>query len=113
MRFLRISDTDGRIEIINELAGHVRADAVIHTRAFGLKEFNVQSKKERIRRSRWYVYEAGALIRTERGTVRSSRTRCLKRSAPDALSVTDAIDSGIGRAILPIRASSDQRRYAA
>jgi len=33
---------------------------------FGLKEFNVKSKKERIRRYRRYVYEAGALNRPDR-----------------------------------------------
>src|SRR5210317_1143621 len=34
---------------------------------FGLKEFNVNSEKERIRRYRRYVYEAGALNRPEKG----------------------------------------------
>jgi len=33
---------------------------------FGLKEFNVKSKKERIRRYRRYVYEAGALNRPDK-----------------------------------------------
>ena len=33
---------------------------------FGLKEFNVKSKKERIKRHRRYVYEAGALIRPDK-----------------------------------------------
>ena len=33
---------------------------------FGLKEFNVKSKKERIRRYRRYVYEAGALSRPDK-----------------------------------------------
>jgi REP element-mobilizing transposase RayT len=33
---------------------------------FGLKEFNVKSKKERIRRYRRYVYEAGALERSDK-----------------------------------------------
>ena len=33
---------------------------------FGLKEFNVQSKKERIRRYRRYVYEAGAINRSDK-----------------------------------------------
>jgi putative transposase len=32
---------------------------------FGLKEFGVKSKKERIRRYRRYIYEAGALRRAE------------------------------------------------
>ncbi len=34
---------------------------------FGLKEFNVKSKKERIRRYRRYVYEAGAVNQPENG----------------------------------------------
>ena len=33
---------------------------------FGLKEFNVKSKKERIKRYRRYVYEAGALDRPDK-----------------------------------------------
>jgi hypothetical protein len=33
---------------------------------FGLKEFNVKSKKERIRRYRRYVYEAGSLNQPEK-----------------------------------------------
>jgi putative transposase len=33
----------------------------------GLKEFNVKSEKERIRRYRRYVYEAGAVNRPEKG----------------------------------------------
>jgi predicted phosphodiesterase len=35
MRFLLISDTHGRLGIINELAGRTRADAVIHAGDFG------------------------------------------------------------------------------
>ena len=35
MRFLLISDTHGKLGIINELAHHVRADAVIHAGDFG------------------------------------------------------------------------------
>jgi putative transposase len=37
---------------------------------FGLKEFNVKSKKERIRRYRRYVYEAGSLNQPEKGKVK-------------------------------------------
>jgi hypothetical protein len=33
---------------------------------FGLKEFNVKSQKERIRRYRRYVYEAGAINRPDK-----------------------------------------------
>ncbi len=39
---------------------------VISFRLIGLKEFNVKSKKERIRRYRRYVYEAGALSRPDK-----------------------------------------------
>ncbi len=35
MRFLLISDTHGKLEVINELAGTVQADAVIHAGDFG------------------------------------------------------------------------------
>ena len=35
---------------------------------FGLTEFNVKNEKERIRRYRRYVYEAGALNRSEKGS---------------------------------------------
>jgi len=37
---------------------------------FGLKEFNVKSMKERIRRYRRYVYEAGAVNQPEKGTAK-------------------------------------------
>ena len=37
---------------------------------FGLKEFNVKNKKERIRRYRRYVYEAGAIIRLDKMQVK-------------------------------------------
>jgi len=33
---------------------------------FGLEEFNVKGQKERIRRYRWYVYEAGAISRPDK-----------------------------------------------
>jgi len=37
---------------------------------FGLKEFKAKSEKERIRRYRRYVYEAGAVNRPEKGKTR-------------------------------------------
>jgi predicted phosphodiesterase len=37
MRFLLIRDTHGTLEIINELASNVRADAVIHAGGFGFR----------------------------------------------------------------------------
>jgi REP-associated tyrosine transposase len=56
----------------NSLGYHVQTnnrDEFLST-DFGLKEFNVKSKKERIRRYRRYVYEAGALNRPEKGKLR-------------------------------------------
>jgi putative transposase len=46
---------------------------------FGLKEFNVQSKKERIRRYRRYVYEAGALNQPKQGTVKVIEDKLLEK----------------------------------
>jgi REP element-mobilizing transposase RayT len=53
----------------NSLCYHVQTnnrDNFLST-DFGLKEFNVKSEKERIRRYRRYVYEAGAVNRPEKG----------------------------------------------
>jgi len=52
----------------NSLGYHVQtnnSDSFLST-DFGLKEFNVKSKKERIRRYRRYVYEAGAINRPDK-----------------------------------------------
>ena len=46
---------------------------------FGLKEFNVNSEKERIRRYRRYVYEAGALNRPEKGKTKVIGDRILEK----------------------------------
>jgi hypothetical protein len=46
---------------------------------FGLKEFNVKSKKERIRRYRRYVYEAGAVNRPEKGKTKVIGDRFLEK----------------------------------
>jgi putative transposase len=47
----------------NSLGYHVQTDNQddFLSLDFGLKEFNVNSEKERIRRYRRYVYEAGAI----------------------------------------------------
>jgi hypothetical protein len=53
----------------NSLGYHVQTnnrDKFLST-DFGLKEFNVKGEKERIRRYRRYVYEAGAVYRPEKG----------------------------------------------
>ncbi len=52
----------------NSIGYHVQTnnrDSFLST-DFGLKEFNVKSQKERIRRYRRYVYQAGALTRPEK-----------------------------------------------
>ncbi len=52
----------------NSLGYHIQTqnkDKFLST-DFGLKEFNVKSKKERIRRYRRYVYEAGAISRPDK-----------------------------------------------
>ena len=46
---------------------------------FGLKEFNVKSEKERIRRYRRYVYEAGAVNRPEKGKTKIIGDRILEK----------------------------------
>ncbi len=46
---------------------------------FGLKEFNVKSEKERIRRYRRYVYEAGAVNRSEQGRSKVVGDRILEK----------------------------------
>jgi hypothetical protein len=46
---------------------------------FGLKEFNVQSKKERIRRYRRYVYEAGSLNQPEKGNTKAIKDNVLEK----------------------------------
>jgi len=46
---------------------------------FGLKEFNVKSEKERIRRYRRYVYEAGAVNRPDKGKTKVIGDRILEK----------------------------------
>jgi hypothetical protein len=58
---------------------------------FGLKEFNVKSEKERIRRYRRYVYEAGAINRPEKmqAKVIEDKVIAKERSRGFELSKTD------------------------
>jgi hypothetical protein len=65
----------------NSLGYHVQTnnrDGFLST-DFGLKEFNVKSKKERIRRYRRYVYEAGAVNRPEKGKTKVIGDRILEK----------------------------------
>ena len=65
----------------NSLGHHVQTnnrDNFLST-DFGLKEFNVKSKKERIRRYRRYVYEAGAVNQPEKGKVEVINGKVLEK----------------------------------
>jgi hypothetical protein len=65
----------------NSLGYHVQTnnrDNFLST-DFGLKEFNVKSEKDRIRRYRRYVYEAGAVNRPEQGRSKVIGDRILEK----------------------------------
>ena len=65
----------------NSLGYHVQTnnrDNFLST-DFGLKEFNVKSKKERIRRYRRYVYEAGAVNQPEKGKTKAIDGKVLEK----------------------------------
>jgi putative transposase len=65
----------------NSLGYHVQTnnrDDFLST-DFGLKEFNVQNEKERIRRYRRYVYEAGALNRPEKAITKVIDDKVLEK----------------------------------
>jgi REP element-mobilizing transposase RayT len=65
----------------NSLGYHVQTnnrDNFLST-DFGLTEFNVKSEKERIRRYRRYVYEAGAVNRPEKGKTKVLGDKILKK----------------------------------
>ena len=65
----------------NSLGYHVQTnnrDNFLST-DFGLKEFNVKSEIERIRRYRRYVYEAGAVNRPEKGKAKLIGDRILEK----------------------------------
>jgi len=46
---------------------------------FGLKEFNVKSQKERVKRYRRYVYEAGALNQPEKDSIKLIADKALEK----------------------------------
>ena len=65
----------------NSLGYHVQTNNRDNflTTDFGLKEFNVNSKKERIRKYRQYVYEAGSLNQAEKSSVKAIEVKVLKK----------------------------------
>jgi hypothetical protein len=77
----------------NSLGYHIQTDNQDNflSTDFGLKEFNVKSKKERVRRYRRYIYEAGALSQPEKGRVKVIEEKDLEieRSRGFELSKTD------------------------
>ena len=65
----------------NSLGYHVQTnnqDNFLST-DFGLKEFNVKNKKERIRRYRRYVYESGSLNQPEKGSIKVIADNALEK----------------------------------
>jgi hypothetical protein len=76
---------------------------------FGMREFNVRGEKERIRRYRKYMYEAGSINRPDKGKVRVIDPRMLKKREKRTLQSPRPAGYDIARAISPIPVSSDPR----
>ena len=57
---------------------------------FGLKEFNVKSPKQRIRRYRRYMYEAGSIDRPEKGEIKVIDPRVLAAQKDKGFEITQA-----------------------
>ncbi len=65
----------------NSLGYHVQTnnrDNFLST-DFGLKEFNIKSKKERIRRYHRFIYEAGSVSKPEKGNVKVIDNKVLEK----------------------------------
>ena len=74
----------------NSLGYHVQTnnrDNFLST-DFGLKEFNVKSQKERIRRYRRYVYEVGSLNKPEKENVKVIEDRVLEKERSRAFELS-------------------------
>jgi REP element-mobilizing transposase RayT len=74
----------------NSLGYHVQTnnrDSFLST-DFGLKEFNVKSKKERIRSYRRYVYEAGAINRPDKMQAKVIGDRVLEKERKRAFELS-------------------------
>jgi hypothetical protein len=59
--------------------GEIRSAVTSELHGAGLKEFNVQSENERIRRYRRYVYEAGAISRPDKMQAKVIGDRILEK----------------------------------
>ncbi len=57
---------------------------------FGLKEFNVRSETERVRRYRQYLYEAGSISRSDKGRARVIDPRVLYKEKKKGFEITKA-----------------------
>ena len=55
---------------------------------FGLKQFNVRNQKERIRRYRRYVYEAGSINQPAKGSVKVIEEKVLEKERSKALELS-------------------------
>ena len=57
---------------------------------FGLEEFNVKSEKERVRRYRRYMYQAGSIDRPDKGKVKVIDPRMLNKEKRKDFKITQA-----------------------
>ncbi|MBL0715212.1 MAG: hypothetical protein JJV98_16105, partial [Desulfosarcina sp.] len=57
---------------------------------FGLKEFNVRGEKERVRRYRKYMYEAGSISRSDKGSARVIDPRVLYKEKKKGFEISKA-----------------------
>ena len=57
---------------------------------FGLREFNVKSEKERVRRYRRYMYHAGSIDRPDKGKVKVIDPRVLAKEKRKGFEITQA-----------------------
>ncbi len=55
---------------------------------FGLKEFGIKSKKERVRRYRQYVYEAGAIDHPEKPQGKAIDQKLVKKERKKGFQIT-------------------------
>jgi hypothetical protein len=77
-----LSTDFGPGEICSAVTSELHPSTIVPTYGAGragLKEFNVKSKKERIRRYRRYVYEAGAIKQPAKGRVKVIKDNVLER----------------------------------
>jgi hypothetical protein len=95
----------------NSLGCHIQTqnkDQFLST-DFGLKEFNVKSQKERIKRYRQYVYEAGAIGQPDKMQAKIIDDKAVAKERRKILKSAASIGLDTVPVILRIPASLDQR----